>query len=586
MTRKNSNQKGGLTTDIDFKKAFYYFITNSSFNFVNNGSNGIIIKANLKPNIVNTPYYSFRTKNYGEPVRQLIFKIVLIHDDVNYNSDFLNYGLTWDFFNKTINFTNPRRFKEEVLIQSDITIETMSHLEPSCPIIVYSDIYENDYSINLIELIKHKLEDPRQLFIFNKIIEALKTTLYKNTIESGTPVSIPYKNKSKMGIIAMELITDNFITMNDYFNKNIISLFKKYDNLLKENEKEAIQKINEEPEFIKFTLYKNMARLAILSIAVNSGYSQGDYHFGNILIDPNYEGYYMQSKFLNFPDIEMNDNTSNNNNILNSVFNVDINSSKIKTPYESLKDDVVNDKGKILIIDFGYSNSIKDSHLKKMRENIEYILNNINTISMDEFKKKINECIKIVFITPRNDNTLMNQYHKLYYGWFLGKYICSTCSEETYYKEEGLIERDYKQLLLLLKMRNNSIEYLINRSLTGSIPFNIPLDEETILKKSFNALKKFPISDIESDNEKIIENNIVGGNSSQNNLIGKCFRSIGFGLKSLEYLYDNNQTPKNISKNNKTPYKILDTSHNYKAINVGVGGKNKRKTLKKIKNKK
>ena len=36
-----------------------------------------------------------------------------------------------------------------------------------------------------------------------------------------------------------------------------------------------------------------------------------------------------------------------------------------------------------------------------------------------------------------------------------------------------------------------------------------------------------------------------------------------------------------ISKNNKSPYKILDTSHNYKTINVGVGGKNKRKTIKK-----
>ena len=162
-----------------------------------------------------------------------------------------------------------------------------------------------------------------------------------------------------------------------------------------------------------------------------------------------------------------------------------------------------------------------------------------------------------------------------------GRYVCSSCSEETYYQENGLIERDYKQLLSLMKLRNNSIKYLITRSSKGSIPFNIPLDEEIILKKSFDALKKFPISDIESDNKTIIENKIVGGNQLQNNLIYKCFRTIGLGLKSLQYLYNKIHTINNISKNNKSPYKILDTSHNYKTINVGVGGKNKRKTIKK-----
>ena len=324
MGKKINKQNGGLTSNVDFNKAFQYFINNSSFKFLTHGANGVVIIANLKNNIVSTPYYSLRSKNYREPVTQLIIKLVLVHESIDYHYNFISTDSNdWRFLNETINYSNPMRFAEEVISQNDIAINTMTYLEPSCPVVVYSNIYENNESINIINLMKNNAVNYSQAIFLNQILNALDKKFQKNITQNGNTISVPDNNKVKLGIVAMEMISNNFITLSYYYNTKISNITEKYTDLFEQNEKDAIEKMNDEPEIIKFDFFKNMARLTILSIAVNSGYTQGDYHFGNILIDTNYEGFYLKSKSFSFPDIEIAD--AKDNNIVNDNDNDNIN---------------------------------------------------------------------------------------------------------------------------------------------------------------------------------------------------------------------------------------------------------------------
>ena len=627
MGKKINKQNGGLTSNVDFNKAFQYFINNSYFRFLTHGANGVVIIANLKNNIVSTPYYSLRSKNYGEPVTQLIIKLVLVHESIDYHYNFISTDSNdWRFLNETINYSNPMRFAEEVISQNDIAINTMTYLEPSCPVVVYSNIYENNESINIINLMKNNAVNYSQAIFLNQILNALNKKFQKNITQNGNTISVPDNNKVKLGIVAMEMISNNFITLSYYYNTKISNITEKYTDLFEQNEKDAIEKMNDEPEIIKFDFFKNMARLTILSIAVNSGYTQGDYHFGNILIDTNYEGFYLKSKSFSFPDIEIADakdnNIDNDNiNLLKNEFeqinNISSNSTNVEstpltnipkntkfsfyTPETPVKPWYLNrgggdnnlDKGKALIIDYGYSNSIPIPELDTLRENIGYILSNIKTINIQEFTERINTCLQIIYMTPRNDDTTMDDYEERYYGWFMGKYFCSMCDNNPLLIRNGLTKRDYEQMFSLIKMRNNAIEYLTNRPSTKSLPFNFPLNEETIVKLSFNALNNFDfLKNINNNNENnTTDNSMVGGNKNLDILIQKCFLTIGYGLISIKSLQNKINKVKNSMKNIETPYKLIDTTQSFKPISVGVGGKKKKtgkkcKTKKSLKNKK
>ena len=74
---------------------------------------------------------------------------------------------------------------------------------------------------------------------------------------------------------------------------------------------------------------------------------------------------------------------------------------------------------------------------------------------------------------------------------------------------------------------------------------------------------------------------MIGGNKYLTDLAYKCFRTIGYGLISSRSLYNTIFKTKKHGIILQKPNKIINTDiQQFKPINVGVGGKNKRKNIK------
>ncbi len=673
MGKKIHKQKGGITTDErDFESAFIDFIRESKFTYVTSGAGGAIFKARFYDTSSKSPYYSFRTKNYGEPANALIIKVMVLHEDAEYDGYNNDAELSWTMEDgedsKTFDYVNPDRFKEEVVIQSLATINTMNYLEPLSPVIVFSDIYDNNDAINFFNLVLRNPDGQpgsKVTKTLNRIVlnfkDAIEKTISKKVQRSGGNCgSSPCVSKPKLGIIAMELIdTTKFTTMHDFSSelvsnnpelqtafkdaraiknkiialnddKNKKNFEKKLENLKLESE-EIMKKDN---AFFNFQVYKNMARLAIIGIANKIGFTQGDFHFANIFVDPDYEDYYMKKKTIDFPTIDNNDDSNNINNVFQRLnINEPYDSSDVEStpsPSPQYKTPVnthirfytpdsanssssnmkggsnIDEKGRVMIIDYGYARKIDEDKLSIIDENINYIGSNLKTITLSDYKEHINKCLNVVYNTPRSDGDYLNEFDSSYYGWFIGEYFCSLCVPNYIFKRDGLTDEDYKQLLSLQRMRVNAIHYLLNRPSTKNLPFKLPLDKETLVKMSFNALEHYKQEDDENSEYSVEDDEDsqqLGGSDDAKydsktlaKISNKCFRTIGYGLKSIESLkvkVEKMKTQPKTLQQIQTPYKMIDTSaYNLNGpISVGVGGKVKKtktktKTVKKRKTRK
>jgi hypothetical protein len=97
-----------------------------------------------------------------------------------------------------------------------------------------------------------------------------------------------------------------------------------------------------------------MAKLQILNLALKTGYSQNDFHRSNLLVNPNYEGFYKDLK------------------------------------------------GKVLIIDFGLASKLNSDILNRIRENYQ--------------KGNYSEALKTFETLKRSDDLIIKEY-PTYYGW-------------------------------------------------------------------------------------------------------------------------------------------------------------------------
>lgn len=274
-------KKGGIILNKEnqkiknFEEGYTFFIKNSEWEVLNISSlYGVIFKCKLNKEI-KSPFNSIRIGSYGEQIREIIIKLVLINDTTNiydwvlidkkfkdniYNTDFV-------FYNKSTEKKDS--FVKEINIQIDITEKTIEYLEPVCPFIIFSKIYNYDRidesiipDINSYNIKKHILNTIHSNF-FNRISNLEYTNDYFNS-NISYPEKILYqmifeseKRKCKIGLIAMENIGNGVILENINNNKN----------------------------------YLNYSKFEILNLALN-GYNQGDFHKQNILIDENYENYF------------------------------------------------------------------------------------------------------------------------------------------------------------------------------------------------------------------------------------------------------------------------------------------------------
>ena len=258
----HKKQLGGLIIDGPPETAINNFIDNSTIYMINNtSSSGVIFLGNLKDGIP-SPYKMIRSTNFDSPVKQIIIKLVAIDSEVGDERD-PNYVVKkWKGLNTSSKKIEQEvAFRNEISIQQDIFFETVDYLDPLCPAPIYFSIKKDLTSANaFIDKMYSKAEEPCKLILndYKTNLDTHRSYMIRKYygLSGRSKFKIPY-----LGILGMELANDYKILYNSIGNSY-------------------------------FELYKNMARLQIIQLALKTGYSQNDWHMSNILLNTTVSGYY------------------------------------------------------------------------------------------------------------------------------------------------------------------------------------------------------------------------------------------------------------------------------------------------------
>jgi hypothetical protein len=319
-------QKGGVLIKTNPEEAINFFIENcSKINWLRetaNSASGVIFECILKERVA-SPYEMIRSTDFKSPVKKILIKFVGIRPEVRgeYDDD------VWTVPFKTVspalgikNLEKEETFTKEINVQTDIFLKTISYLNPLCPAPIYASIKKD--KANAIEFMS-KLKIPDEYGLFSNATNRLITVIIEK-IKDGV---IPY-----LGVLGME-IADGYETFYDFYSRGSM--------------RDDIRS------------YENMIRLKNLELALKTGYSQGDFHTGNMLVNPSIEGYY-----AGIP-------------------------------------------GNALIIDFGYANKIPSEKLQEIKQLVS--------------ENKFVEALKIFNTLVRSDNRPLGENPEVY-GWLSYNY--------------------------------------------------------------------------------------------------------------------------------------------------------------------
>ena len=228
----------GLYLNAHDKEAFEHFLQNSTSAFFRSGSNGMTYTLTLNPG-VESKYLSLDASTYSLPVRQLLVKTVFIYP-LPVQLDIVSPSGSPE----TKNTTTIDNFYEEVNIQTDVYLKTMQYLEPLCPAIVYAGVVYN-------------YTDPLMQYVSNMISQNLSRETQKKLRE--------YPGLG-IGLIGMEVL-DQANSLHDFMNKK---------------------------DFYEGYIAK--AYHTLIEFMIQTGYSHGDFHSGNFLVDSNIRNYFWGKK--------------------------------------------------------------------------------------------------------------------------------------------------------------------------------------------------------------------------------------------------------------------------------------------------
>jgi len=340
-TTRNKKQKGGILLKMEASKAFDFFVSNSEIElFTNIGSYGIILQATLHDN-VESPYEMFGPndfKDFKQPVKYILIKLVSLNPDKDEEEE------EWYLEGKSKQTDSTDNFIKEVNVQTDIFFKTMEYLQPLCPAPVFSEIMTDKSKMeNFLITLKNNTSEQKTENIFDEMIENIGLS------------SIP-----SLGVFGME-IAGGYYTMQMYYN-----ICKKKN------------------EFAHYESCEQMAKLQILNLALKTGYSQNDFHMSNLLVNPNYEGFYKDLK------------------------------------------------GKVLIIDFGLASKLSSDNLNQIRENYQ--------------KGNYSEALKTFESLKRSDGAIIKQY-PTYYGWIYNNAESFTRREKLQRRTDSEYDEKIHELL-------------------------------------------------------------------------------------------------------------------------------------------
>jgi hypothetical protein len=262
-------------TDKNYRSkedSFYYFIKNSAIELLSNDSAyGIVLKCRFSKISNRSPYFSINTSGKIEDVVCLVIKISIIGEprflELPQNQLFWNYIFA-DGKEENRNVGNIDAFFNENKMQIDISRRSTLEKNRNCPVLLFSKLYKK-------ESIKYKL---------------LKTDILNNCDAEGSRSlkilfqefkHIGKKNTDHnfyLGISFMEYIGEPYSCMCNIIKPIILDEIKsmpenKYDSITLSSKSNRLR------------ICYNIARYEIIRMAIDTGYTERDYHCGNILIN-------------------------------------------------------------------------------------------------------------------------------------------------------------------------------------------------------------------------------------------------------------------------------------------------------------
>ena len=307
---------GGIMFSTKSKEScniFNYYLDNlETVTMISNGVFGAIFLLELPDslNVTNENKHLFYRKmtpssEYGDYVKQLVVKYQHV--------DKLGIGMM-RLGGGSLTAIEEPEFQNEINIQTDVVLKTMKYLQPLCPSVIYAEIINDDVK---------------------------KNNLYEKLIAPAKNLDIDVSNFRfyNMGIIVMEMV-HNSSTLYSY--------------------------VDDEPN--NATLAENVARYAVLKLALDTEYNHGDFHKGNILIQTD------SSYFLS--------------------------SNKGPTPISPM------------LIDFGRTSKINPSIMKLIRDSVK--------------NKNYTKALSYLCDAQHSNEYVRDIQYKSYYGWVCGNYNVNT----------------------------------------------------------------------------------------------------------------------------------------------------------------
>jgi serine/threonine protein kinase len=264
------------------EESFYYFIKNSRMVLISDTSAfGMIYKCHFLKRENKSPYFYIDSMGIYNNVLDIVIKMVLVAKENIMYLDGQSINIEWKYIKDgrltTYCYDKMDKFIDETKIQQTIAKKGINVLHRNTPIVVYSDLMSRNSKKykNITQLMVKSAKDGEPLRLM--FSEFDKISRIK---EREEPLFL--FNDFYLGIIGMELIEAPYILCNTIVKPIVLDEILKKDNSINKYDSRTLACKSERLRWIY-----NIRRYELLRLAIDTGYSQGDYHTENIMIDEN-----------------------------------------------------------------------------------------------------------------------------------------------------------------------------------------------------------------------------------------------------------------------------------------------------------